>query len=113
MRVFFLIFLMILPGSWLAFGPGSNHLSYAVRFALTIALSPAVTAIQFYGLRLVGLTFQQVVPALQILNLGIGRAFGSRWQSRECEWLRANGIGLDLFSDDNGRAVYLISPWHG
>jgi hypothetical protein len=83
MRVFFIIFLMILPGSWLAFGPGSNHLSYAVRFALAIALSPAVTAIQFYGLRLVGLTFQQVVPALQILNLGsvllIGRAFRSRW----------------------------------
>lgn len=74
-----LIVLIILPGAWLAFAPGSNHLSYSARFALAVALSPLVTAVQFYGFRLAGLTFQQAVPALQLLNLGsvllIGRAF--------------------------------------
>jgi hypothetical protein len=77
-----LFVLMVLPGAWLSFGAGSNHLSYSVRFALAITLSPVVLAIQFYGLRIAGLTFQQVVPALQLLNFGsillIGRAFGSR-----------------------------------
>jgi hypothetical protein len=28
-------------------------------------------------------------------------------------WLRVNRVGVDLFSDDDGRAVYLISPWQG
>lgn len=65
-----LIILMVLPGSWLVFCPGTGHLTYPARFALAIALSPPVTAIQFYALRLGGLTFQQVIPALQLLNLG-------------------------------------------
>ena len=65
-----LIVFMILPGSWLAFGPGSSHLNYPARIALSIALSPPVAAIQFYTLRLSGLTFQQVVTVLQFLNLG-------------------------------------------
>ena len=81
MRLASLISLMFLPGSWLAFCPGSAHLSYSARFALAIALSPPIAVIQFYCLRLAGLPFQQVVPVLQLVNLGglvlIVRAFGS------------------------------------
>jgi hypothetical protein len=89
MRFASLISLMILPGSWLAFCPGSAHLSYPARLALAIALSPPVVVIQFYCLRLAGFTFQQVVPVLQLVNLGalvlIVRALRSmrpqvRWQ---------------------------------
>ena len=65
-----IIILMLLPGCWLAFCPGPTQLSFSARGALAIALSPTVAAIQFYGLRLAGLTFQQVVPVLQLINLG-------------------------------------------
>ena len=64
-----LIVLMVLSGSWLAFGPGSGHLKYTTRVALSIALSPPVAAIQFYVFRLAGLAFHQVVPTLQLFNL--------------------------------------------
>ena len=83
MRIASLLLLMVLPGSWLAFCPGSAHLSYGARFALAIVLSPPVAAVQFFVLRLAGLTFQQVVPVLQFVNLGslflIVRAFSSRY----------------------------------
>lgn len=78
-----IVVLTFLPGAWLAFCPGSGHLTYPARFALAIALSPAVAALQFFGLRLMGLSFQQVVPVLQLLNLGsllfIGRALRLTW----------------------------------
>ena len=83
MNIVSLILLMVLPGAWLAFCPGSAHLNYGPRFALAIVLSPPVAAVQFFVLRLAGLTFQQVVPVLQFVNLGslflIGRAFSSRY----------------------------------
>lgn len=62
--------LLILPGAWLVFGQRSTHLSFLARLVLAVALSPPTVAIQFYFLRLAGLTFEQVVPTLQVINLG-------------------------------------------
>jgi hypothetical protein len=42
----------------------------SVRLALAVTLSPIVLAIEFYILRLLGLSFRHVVPVLVILNLG-------------------------------------------
>jgi hypothetical protein len=109
MHLVFLLLMMILPGAWLAFWPGSSHWSYSVRFSLAIALSPAVTAIQFYALRLAGLTFQQVVPTLQFFNLGsillIARAFGSRWP--QISW-RQGIRGVSVYASV---AACVAIPW--
>lgn len=109
MRFASLISLIFLPGSWLAFCPGSAHLSYSARFALAIVLSPPVAAIQFFGLRLAGLTFQQVVPAVQLLNLGsillIARALASHYP--KISWHQAL-LGAGVYASV---AACVAIPW--
>ena len=68
MRIASLLLLMALPGSWLAFCPGSAHLSYGARFALAVVLSPLVAAIQFYALRVVSLSAVQKYNTVKRLD---------------------------------------------
>ena len=109
MHIALLLLLMVLPGSWLAFCAGSAHLSYSSRFALAIILSPPVVAVQFYMLRLAGLTFQQVVPALQFLNLGsllvLLRAFSASWP--RMSW-RQGLLGVAVYASV---AACVAIPW--
>lgn len=109
MQIASIIVLFVLPGSWLTFWSKRSPLSYNARLALSVTLSPLVVALQFYGLRLAGLTFEQTVPILSLLNLGslilIIRSF--RHSRPELDWRRMI-VGGSLFLSV---AACVAIPW--
>jgi hypothetical protein len=62
--------LLVLPGAWLAFGLPLRQLSFAARLALAGVLSPVLIGLEFYAVRLAGVSFTASVWALLLLNLG-------------------------------------------
>lgn len=60
--------LLVLPGSWIAFGRAGTGNSFAVRLALAVVLSPLVVVLEFYTARGVGLPFAAVAITLAMVN---------------------------------------------
>lgn len=61
--------LVFLPGSWIAFSPLGGDLPRRVRWALAVALSPFVLAVQVSFTSWLGLSFADAIPLLALLDL--------------------------------------------
>ncbi len=60
---------LCLPGAWVMFGLPLTALSFWARLAASVALSPLVILVEFYGFRLVGLSFETTVWLIVLVNL--------------------------------------------
>src|SRR4051812_47087596 len=61
--------LACLSGCWITFFLRPPGMSWWTKLVLGVALSPLILLLEFYALRLAGLTFGHTVSALSILNL--------------------------------------------
>lgn len=76
--------LIFLPGAWITFGLPLNELKFWIRFLIGMSLAPFVVNLQFYALRLSGVTFENTVLFLVVINLP---ALFLIWKQRSKNWI--------------------------
>ncbi len=69
LRIAAALSLLVLPGAWLAFALPVRQFSFSSRLGLSGVLSPVIVALEFYIVRLAGLSYSQAIPVLVVLNL--------------------------------------------
>src|SRR5262245_42490468 len=65
------LILFFLPGAWISFGLVRANLPFWVRFCSGALLSPLAVLPQYYVARLLGLSFEQSVPWLVLINIPV------------------------------------------
>jgi hypothetical protein len=99
--------LLLLPGTWLAFGLPLRRLSFAARLALAGVLSPAALGLEFYLVRWAGFPFATSVWILVVLNLGSIWWLVREWRTPRISWLALMAfIGIYLLL-----ASCVAFPW--
>ncbi len=71
LKVFAWMLLVFLPGAWITFGLSLKCLSFWSRLFIAAMLSPVVVAIEFYALRLAGISFETTCVLLVLINLPV------------------------------------------
>ncbi len=108
MAIFLLVLLTLLPGTWIVFGLPLQAINGRTRVALAVALSPAVLAIQFVLVKLLGLEFATAAPLLALINLpSLLLLWRARPTVRRPRWSASLLTGLLLYTLF---ALYTLSP---
>lgn len=92
--VFVALVLIVLPGAWISFGLALPGTAFWLRFCTGCVLSPLLAVIQFYALRLCGLSFDACVPALALINLPA--LWFIRKRLRDAHMPRAGDLAISL-----------------
>jgi hypothetical protein len=71
--------LVVLPGAWITFGLPLKGMPFWVRLAAGAAIAPFVVAVQFYIVRLSGISFEASTLLLIVLNLPPLYLMARRW----------------------------------
>jgi hypothetical protein len=71
MRILYVPLLLVLPGAWVAFGLRLDNLTWTLRLALALTLSPLVLPTQLLLLKFLGLSFARASWIALILNLPV------------------------------------------
>jgi hypothetical protein len=109
MRMLAVPLLLVLPGVWVAFGLRLDPLSWTVRLALALALSPLVLAMQLVLLKLCGLSFARASWIALLLTLP---AAGLLWHRTAWTPLRRDSPHLgSLLLSFTPAVLYTAYPW--
>ncbi len=59
----------VLPGAWVTFGLRLPRIPFLFKLLVGLCIAPVVVCVQFYALRIVGFSFESVVPLIVVVNL--------------------------------------------
>src|SRR6516162_4193173 len=91
------VVLIFLPGAWITFSPAFKYIRFWIRLLLGVILAPIVVLVQFYILRLWGISFELASILSVALNLPAVYLIyqqRSKWTLVDRRMLAATGIVL-------------------
>jgi hypothetical protein len=95
------LLLVFTPGAWISFGLPLRGISFWIRICMAVVLSPTIVCVEFYAIRLLGVSFESTALLLVLLNLPaiylLWKGRGSLREVQRGDWLvGAIGIALSL-----------------
>ncbi len=69
LRILGFLILIFLPGAWISFGVPIKGISFWLKLIIGIMLAPFLVAIQFFILRIIGISFELTTILLVFINL--------------------------------------------